>query len=34
LEIESAKSAVQKIQLALKEQENFYQRTGKQVSDI
>lgn len=30
LEIESAKSAVQKIQLALKEQENFYQRTGKQ----
>ncbi|XP_066400496.1 stomatal closure-related actin-binding protein 1-like isoform X1 [Miscanthus floridulus] len=33
LEIESAKAAVQKIQLALQEHENFYQRTGKQDVD-
>ncbi|CAD6222841.1 unnamed protein product [Miscanthus lutarioriparius] len=33
LEIESAKAAVQKIQLALKEHEIFYQRTGKQDVD-
>jgi len=34
LEIENAKDAVQRVQLAIKEQENVSQRTGKQVSNI